>query len=57
MCLERECGGLGIKDLRAFNIALLGKWCWRLRVERNSLWYKCLVNKYGEGKNGIRDGG
>lgn len=34
--------------MREFNHALLGKWCWRLLVERRSFWYKVLVARYGE---------
>jgi hypothetical protein len=34
--------------MREFNIALLGKWCWRLLVDRGGLWYRVLVAHYGE---------
>ncbi|RHN41203.1 hypothetical protein MtrunA17_Chr8g0363541 [Medicago truncatula] len=34
--------------LREFNVALLGKLCWRLLVERSSLWYRVLVTRYVE---------
>ncbi|KEH17411.1 hypothetical protein MTR_0017s0190 [Medicago truncatula] len=45
----REVGGLGVQRLREFNVELLaGKWCWRLLVERSSLWYRVLVARYGE---------
>ena len=30
VCLPKEKGGLGIKDLWTFNTALLGKWRWEL---------------------------
>jgi hypothetical protein len=47
ICKAKERGGLGVRDLRAFNIALLGKWWWRIRNEKESLWYKVLEQKYG----------
>ncbi|KAE9599990.1 hypothetical protein Lalb_Chr14g0368231 [Lupinus albus] len=47
MCQSRKEGGLGIRDLKFFNRALLGKWNWRLLSERDSLWCKVLFSKYG----------
>jgi len=37
LCLRREYGGMCVRRLREFNIALLGKWCLRLLVERDGL--------------------
>jgi len=34
-----------IKD---FNVALLGKWCWMMREERDLLCYRVMVACYGE---------
>ena len=58
MCEAREDGGLRIIDLRTFNLALLGKWVWRLGSDKGSLWKEIIVSKYGvwrslreEGKN------
>jgi len=48
VCREKEDGGLGIKNLKAFNLTLLGKWEWRICNEINSLWVKVLSSKYGE---------
>lgn len=60
VCRAKDEGGLGIQNLKAFNLALLGKWEWRMCSEKNSLWYKVLVSRYGEsnGRGGIvRRGG
>lgn len=46
VCQSREKGGLGIHNLKVFNTALLGRWCWRLKVEREGLWFKVLCHKY-----------
>jgi len=48
ICLKKEYGGLGVRKLKEFNIALLGKWCWRMLVDRGGLWYRVLVARYGE---------
>ncbi|RHN73277.1 putative reverse transcriptase domain-containing protein [Medicago truncatula] len=48
VCLQKEFGGLWVRQLKEFNIALLGKWCWRLSVDRGGFWYRVLVARYGE---------
>ena len=40
-------GGLGVRDLRLFNEALLGKWLWRFLNEKDNLWRKVVAIKYG----------
>jgi len=56
VCEPHETGGLGIIDLRVFNLALLGKWIWRLRSDKGSLWKEILESKYG-GWRVLRKGG
>jgi len=48
VCLGKEFGGLGVRQMREFNTGFLGKWCWRLLVDRGGLWYRVLVARYGE---------
>ncbi|GKU91337.1 hypothetical protein SLEP1_g5224 [Rubroshorea leprosula] len=50
VCKGKEDGGLGIKDLRLFNLALLGKWWGRLGDGSKGLWKRVLEERYG--KNG-----
>ncbi|KAH1266124.1 hypothetical protein GmHk_01G001691 [Glycine max] len=49
--MEIEKAGLGIKDIEAFNLALLGKWKWQLMQENGELWTKVLKSKYGGWRN------
>ncbi|GKV35031.1 hypothetical protein SLEP1_g43351 [Rubroshorea leprosula] len=52
VCCSKKEGGLGVKNLRWFNMALLGKWWARLVVEgEKGLWSRVLLEKYG-GKEG-----
>ena len=39
-------GGMGFRDLRAFNLAMLAKQGWRLMQEKESLFYKCFSARY-----------
>ncbi|KAL5144051.1 Nucleolin 2 [Glycine soja] len=47
VCLPKDKGGLGIKDLKTFNTALLGKWRWDLFQQQGELWARILDSKYG----------
>ncbi|GKV32054.1 hypothetical protein SLEP1_g40687 [Rubroshorea leprosula] len=47
VCKGRKQGGLGVKDLRKFNIALLGKWWGRIVMADKGLWKKVIAEKYG----------
>ncbi|GFZ02650.1 hypothetical protein Acr_15g0012580 [Actinidia rufa] len=40
------CGGLGIRDIKLLNEALLLKWWWRFGMDKSSLWRKVLNAKY-----------
>ncbi|XP_052481196.1 uncharacterized mitochondrial protein AtMg00310-like [Gossypium raimondii] len=39
-------GGLGFRDIRLFNIALLGRQVWRLLTVKDTLCYNVLSSKY-----------
>ncbi|KAL4609930.1 hypothetical protein ACB092_08G016100 [Castanea dentata] len=52
VCLSRELGGMGIRNLASFNQALLGKWLLRFSHETTHLWRRVIAMKYGEGKGG-----
>jgi len=47
VCEAKEIGGLGMLELRKFNVALLGKWIWRLDSEERGLWKEVVESKYG----------
>jgi len=47
VCLPKDKGGLGIKDLRTFNIALLGKWRRELFQNHGEMWTRILISKCG----------
>lgn len=61
VCLPKDKGGLGIKDIKTFNTTLLGKWRWDLFQQPDEPWTKLLESKYGgwrsleEGKTGGHD--
>ena len=40
-------GGLGIRRVRLFNEAFLGKWLWKFGIERDALWRQVIEMKYG----------
>ncbi|KAL8482942.1 hypothetical protein ACS0TY_025841 [Phlomoides rotata] len=48
VCREKKRGGLGIKNLEWFNLALFGKWGWKALSEKESLVSKVLDSKYGD---------
>jgi len=52
ICTPKEVGGLRVRRVGAFNLSLLGKWCWRMLVEKEGLWYRVLKARYGEDEDG-----
>ena len=47
MCLPKEHGWLGVKDIPSFNVSLLGKWKWDLLLNQGEIWARVLEAKYG----------
>jgi len=47
VCLSKEEGGLGVKDLHLFNLFLLSKWVWRCLSDDNVIWLKLIKFRYG----------
>ncbi|XP_059650064.1 uncharacterized protein LOC132295802 [Cornus florida] len=46
LCKSKAVGGLGFKNMEAFNLALLAKMAWRMEVGDDSLLYKLFKKKY-----------
>lgn len=46
MCFPKEMGGMGFRDLKSFNLALLEKQGWKLQINTSSLFYKVYKAKY-----------
>jgi hypothetical protein len=45
------------RQLREFNAALLGKWCWRMLVDKTGLWYRMLEARYMVEVGRVAEGG
>jgi hypothetical protein len=52
VCSPVSEGGLGIRNLRTFNRALLGKWLWRYAQEREAWWRLVVEAKFGSVRGG-----
>lgn len=46
MCMAKNSGGLGFRDIYGFNLALLGKQCWSLIKRPNALVSRVLKARY-----------
>nr|KAJ0199649.1 hypothetical protein LSAT_V11C600316660 [Lactuca sativa] len=40
---HKENGGLGVRSLRAANFALLTKWIWRIKEEKDTVWKNVII--------------
>uniref|UniRef100_A0A2N9IH31 Reverse transcriptase domain-containing protein n=1 Tax=Fagus sylvatica TaxID=28930 RepID=A0A2N9IH31_FAGSY len=47
VCQPLKSGGLGFRNIRVFNRALLGKWHWRYGTETDAFWRSVIFSKYG----------
>jgi len=47
ICKSKGEGGLGIRDIRKFNHAMLAKWKWRCISDDKGRWREVLDSKYG----------
>lgn len=43
--------------MREFDIALLGKWCRRMLVDRKGMWFSVSSASYGEEDGWLKEGG
>ena len=46
MCLPKDKGGMGFRDLKSFNLALLAKQGWRLQTNSSSFFSQVCKAKY-----------
>ena len=46
LCTNKKEGGMGFRDLHAFNLAMLSKQAWKLTQGTNSLFYRVYEARY-----------
>jgi hypothetical protein len=51
ICQKQEFGGMGIPNLREFNLCLLASWIKRYHLDDNKIWKKIIDAKYDLGPN------
>ena len=51
ICLPKMEGGLGFKNLEAWNLALLSKNLWNIHAKTNTLWVKWIHQNYLQDSN------
>lgn len=51
--LKKDVWRDGVRQLKEFYVGLLGKWCWRMLLDRGGLWYRVLFVRYSEVGGGI----
>ncbi|XP_022873326.1 uncharacterized protein LOC111392262 [Olea europaea var. sylvestris] len=49
ICLPKEEGGLGLKDLKSWNLALLAKCLWNIHNKKDTLWIRWVHQIYLSG--------
>ncbi|KAJ0493649.1 putative RNA-directed DNA polymerase [Helianthus annuus] len=50
MLRSKRQGGLGIRGLESFNLAMVAKWWWRIREDLNQLWARVIAAIHGSDK-------
>lgn len=58
ICRDKLAGSLGIRRIRDFNLALLGKWLWQIGNTDGGLWAEIILTKHfshGSWRDFVRD--
>jgi hypothetical protein len=57
ICSPKDKGGLGVKNLELFNMALLSKWKWHFLCDNDAMWAALLRFRYGHLPTQVLGGG